>query len=236
MNSSSARRKPGEAGIDLEKIVKVATRIGEREGFGALSMRRLAAELHVGVMSLYRYVRTKQELLDRIVDRYLSRLDLSPVDGPLDEQVVSVLRALHELMIAEPVLAQALIAPIDSPGVYRFAEAVLRPMREAGFGNSEAVNLFRQLHSYTLGFTLHQIAHANTPNRTTETRKASLQQLSKSDFPNLLAMSSEWGDWESVDLFEDGLRRILVNPNSLATNRSPSRTSRPKGIKTQRKV
>lgn len=56
-------------GLDVERIVQVATAIADREGLDAVSMRRIATELGVGPMSLYTYVPGKQELLDLMVDR-----------------------------------------------------------------------------------------------------------------------------------------------------------------------
>ncbi|WP_374984526.1 TetR/AcrR family transcriptional regulator [Streptomyces fradiae] len=47
-------------------IVAAAVRIADAEGVAALSMRRLAAELGSGVMSLYRHVANKDALLTEI--------------------------------------------------------------------------------------------------------------------------------------------------------------------------
>src|SRR5262249_24800905 len=44
-------------------ITRAAIRIADAEGFDALSMRRVAAELQAGTMTIYHYVRTKDELL-----------------------------------------------------------------------------------------------------------------------------------------------------------------------------
>ena len=51
-----------------DAIASVAVRIADTEGLDALSMRRLAAELGAGTMTLYHYVHTKDELL-ALVDR-----------------------------------------------------------------------------------------------------------------------------------------------------------------------
>src|SRR5262249_43559728 len=50
------------------QIAAAAIRIADREGLDAVSMRRVAAELGAGTMSLYRYVRTKDELHDLMRD------------------------------------------------------------------------------------------------------------------------------------------------------------------------
>ncbi|WP_353951288.1 TetR/AcrR family transcriptional regulator [Knoellia sp. S7-12] len=58
-------RKPT---ITLDAIVTSAVEIADAEGLEAVSMRRLASELGVGTMSLYRHVPGKSELLDLMID------------------------------------------------------------------------------------------------------------------------------------------------------------------------
>ena len=68
-------RKPR---FNRSDIAAAAIRIADAEGFEAVSMRRLAAELDAGTMTLYHYVRTKDELLTLIVDAFLAEVVLSP--------------------------------------------------------------------------------------------------------------------------------------------------------------
>jgi AcrR family transcriptional regulator len=55
-------------GLTLDRIVAAGVKVAMTEGIGALSMTRVAAELGVGTMSLYRYVAAKDELLTLMVD------------------------------------------------------------------------------------------------------------------------------------------------------------------------
>ena len=59
-------------------------RIADAEGFDALSMRRLAAELDAGTMTLYHYVRTKDELLTLVVDAVMGEV-VVPADERLPD-------------------------------------------------------------------------------------------------------------------------------------------------------
>ncbi|HEX3979355.1 MAG TPA: TetR/AcrR family transcriptional regulator [Solirubrobacteraceae bacterium] len=58
-------------GLTLAGIVDAGIRVAQTEGVGALSMARIARELGVGTMSLYRYVASKDELLTAMVDTAL---------------------------------------------------------------------------------------------------------------------------------------------------------------------
>jgi AcrR family transcriptional regulator len=55
-------------GLELGAIVAAATTLADAQGLGELSMRKVAQELGVGTMSLYRYVPGKAELLDLMLD------------------------------------------------------------------------------------------------------------------------------------------------------------------------
>ena len=65
------RERPGKGpkrGLSLDQIVRAGIKVATADGLAALSMSRVAAELGVGTMSLYRYVASKGELLDLMVD------------------------------------------------------------------------------------------------------------------------------------------------------------------------
>ncbi len=65
------RARPGKGpkrGLSLDQIVKAGLAVAAADGLAAVSMSRVAAELAVGTMSLYRYVDSKRELLDLMVD------------------------------------------------------------------------------------------------------------------------------------------------------------------------
>src|SRR6202453_3960090 len=61
------RRAPGrrgpKPGLSVDGIVDAAVRIADAEGLEAVSMARVAKELGFTTMSLYRYVASKDELL-----------------------------------------------------------------------------------------------------------------------------------------------------------------------------
>ncbi|MFC6880988.1 TetR/AcrR family transcriptional regulator [Actinomadura yumaensis] len=59
-----------------DQIVEAAVRIADADGLEAASMRRIAAEIGTGAMSIYRYVPSRQDLVDLMHDRVLGELDL----------------------------------------------------------------------------------------------------------------------------------------------------------------
>lgn len=64
----------------VDDVVRLAMATADAEGLGALSMRRIAADLDVPTMTLYRYVRSRAELLARMLDAVY---ESSPLPEPL---------------------------------------------------------------------------------------------------------------------------------------------------------
>jgi DNA-binding transcriptional regulator YhcF (GntR family) len=69
------------AAVGQERIVRTAIAIADTEGLDALSMRRLASELGVGPMSLYRHVAGKDDLIALMTDQVFGEREL-PDPGP----------------------------------------------------------------------------------------------------------------------------------------------------------
>lgn len=70
--------------IDRGRIVTAAVALADAEGLPGLSMRKVAAELHVSPMRLYGYVATKDELLDLMADSVYGEIAaaLGDASGP----------------------------------------------------------------------------------------------------------------------------------------------------------
>ncbi|MEU6792316.1 TetR/AcrR family transcriptional regulator [Nonomuraea wenchangensis] len=59
------------------QITEAAIRIADAEGFEAATMRRIAAEIGAGAMSLYRYVPSRDDLVELMADRLMGEIDLT---------------------------------------------------------------------------------------------------------------------------------------------------------------
>lgn len=76
----SARPTPSLLSRDM--IVRAAMTVADRENLEAVSVRRIAAELNSGPMRLYRYLSSKEELLDLMIDAaYGEMVAAGTIDG-----------------------------------------------------------------------------------------------------------------------------------------------------------
>jgi AcrR family transcriptional regulator len=96
------------------EITAAAVAIADRDGLDAVSMRRVAAELGTGAASLYRYVETREDLLDLMTDATGAEYSLAAPSGDwladlvdIGEQARGIMRRhswLAALVVTRPVL------------------------------------------------------------------------------------------------------------------------------------
>src|SRR5262245_5229220 len=94
-----------QASTTVEAVVGAAIAVLSEEGSEAVTMRRLAEELGLSPMGLYRYVRDKDELLDRIVDTVLRKVDLD-VAGQWRERLTVITLRARRVLLEHPGVAQ----------------------------------------------------------------------------------------------------------------------------------
>lgn len=145
--------------------MRAAVRLIERDGADAASMRRVAAELGVGTMSLYNHVPNKAALLDGVAEFIMA--DMAFAADPDDDwrdQARALARRFREIAGRYPnsVLVVITRQPRSSVGL-RPVELALAAVRKAGFDDRVAVRLVRTFVSFILGHLMHQVSVAERP-------------------------------------------------------------------------
>jgi AcrR family transcriptional regulator len=107
-------------------IAAAAVRIADAEGLDAVSMRRVAAELGCGTMSLYNYVPRKEDLYELMVDAVGGEHELWEPAGDWRADMVRVAHQSRALMHRHPWLPR-LMSPVYgfSPNSLRYLEHCL---------------------------------------------------------------------------------------------------------------
>jgi AcrR family transcriptional regulator len=188
-----AGEKPRRA-LTRERVVAEALTVISTDGAGALSMRALATRLGVVPAALYRHVRSKEQLLDLVVDGVLAEVDCQP--GPAlawTEQVEVLAHRLRAVLEDHPGIA-GLLKTRDPLGPHSLAlaEAFLEPLQAAGLPPRETALAFCLIYDYTLGFALTDRTTVNEQRvQDTATRRqlhAFFQSLPADRFPALAAL------------------------------------------------
>lgn len=85
-----------------DQIADAAIKIADTEGMETVSMRKVAAVLGTGAMSLYRYVPTKEDLVSIMVDKALGELPLSPSTGDWRADLAGLAWRMRSFQLRHP--------------------------------------------------------------------------------------------------------------------------------------
>ena len=138
--------------LSRERILEAAGRLVEKDGLAGLSMRRLAQELDVWPMSVYRYFQDKDALLDALADEAVIGVAGPSAGGPWRRRVEGMVAGIRTALDASPAgLRQRIGAPGLTPSLRELSEDGVAVLREAGLGEEEAASAWRALLGYTFG-------------------------------------------------------------------------------------
>ncbi len=187
--------------LTRERVVAEARTVISADGAAALSMRGLAARLGVVPGAVYRHVRSKEQLLDLVVDGVLAEVD-TRADPALSwtGQVKVLAGRLRAVLEDHPGIA-ALLKTRDPLGPHSLAlaEAFLAPLQQAGLPARQTALAFSLIYDYTLGFALSDRTTVNEQRvQDTATRRqlhAFFRSLPADRFPALTTLGEHvWAD------------------------------------------
>jgi AcrR family transcriptional regulator len=192
----------------LHAVLETGLRIMDEEGLKALSIRRLATELGIGSMTPYVYVRTKQELLDKIADLVLNEnFPAPPAGGTWQEELDFVVRHLYEALRGHPGVIEIVAGRgVPIPALDRFRERMLDILDRAGFSSQRAVEIVSICSIYATGFAQMGLARAGLDR---EAEAARLRGLLRNEFPHLTRVAEDYASHISEHAFETGLTSLI---------------------------
>jgi TetR/AcrR family tetracycline transcriptional repressor len=138
--------------LSRELILEAAGRLIEKDGLDGLSMRRLAQELDVWPMSVYRYFQDKDALLDALADEAVIDVPGPSARGPWRRRIEGLATGIRTALDASPPgLRHRIGAPDLTPRMRGLSEDAVAVLREAGLSEGEAASAWRALLGYTFG-------------------------------------------------------------------------------------
>jgi AcrR family transcriptional regulator len=216
------RRGP-KPGLSVDAIVAAAVRLADAEGLGAVSMARVAKELGFTTMSLYRYVTSKDELLQLMWNASAQGAEALVLEGDgWRGRLRSWAVLQREMLDRHPWITQMPMAqPPLAPNSLTFVERGLETLDGTGLIDIDKLRIIGAISSYTLSESrmAHDAARAAQAPGDPATRwsfEALLRELvDEQRYPRLhrIAWSAEIGDdpsgVEEHQEFLFGLERIL---------------------------
>lgn len=123
--------RPALSPLSRDRIVAAAVALADAEGLEAVSIRKVAAALDAGPMRLYRYVDTKEELLELMVDAVYAEIP-APAGSTWREAVRSAARGVREAALAHEWFADLVGGrPRFGPASLAHTNALLTAIRSA---------------------------------------------------------------------------------------------------------
>jgi DNA-binding transcriptional regulator YhcF (GntR family) len=166
----SASTKPGPARqaqpsseLTRDEVVRRAIAIADAEGLPALSMRRIAADLGVSTMALYRYVGGKEALVLRMVDTAIGEFPLPAEPAAEWREAIETTARLQwaayrrHLWLASAI---SLSRPQALPNLLPHTDAVLRALGPFRLDGSTALYTAITVFAYVRGVALAMEAEA----------------------------------------------------------------------------
>lgn len=195
-------------------VLQKALELADREGLYGLSMRKLAQELKVEAMSLYYHFKSKDALLDGMIDLVFTEIELpsKAVDWKtaLRNRATSTRKALTKHPWA---IGQMESRTRPGPNNLKHHEAVLACLRESGFSVAAAAHAYSVYDSYIYGFALQELGLPfNTGEEAAEVATSIMAQMATGEYPYMVEIAMEHvlkPGYAYANEFEIGLDLIL---------------------------
>jgi AcrR family transcriptional regulator len=212
--------------LSRERVLRAAVALADEGGVDALSMRKLAQELGVVPMALYKHVANKDELLDGMIDVVVGEID--PPAGGTDWKTAVRRRVLSArgALLRHPWASRVIESrTTPTPTVLAYMDSMIGIFRAGGFSIDLTHHAMHAMGSRLLGFT--QELFDDSADVDPELEAAMLQQMA-GRYPHIGEMvmaiahdqtsvvgqgCDDQFEFEfALDLMLDGLERLRAKP------------------------
>ena len=213
----------GRTRLSRSIVLEAAIALADEDGFEGLSMRRLAQELGVVPMALYKHVANKDELLDGMVDIVFGEIESPPIDDDWRSAMRRRAISVREAMTRHSWAIGLMETRSPGPANLRNHNAVMGCLREAGFSFETAIHAYSVQDAYIYGFAQQEKTLGfRAPGDAGEAAQRRAKSIGSPDqYPYLAEIAARlpesgfdnaveftWG----LDLILDGLELILGGP------------------------
>ena len=145
-------------GLTRADIVDIAVAVADAEGTAAVSMRRIAKDLQVGVMSLYWHVESKEELHQFMLETVQAEIEAQVPSGDWRADLAAYARNTRAAMHRHPWAIDYIGAgPPSGPQDARNADRLIGALDGLGLDVMTTIWVLMALSTYVMGATLREI-------------------------------------------------------------------------------
>jgi AcrR family transcriptional regulator len=193
-------------------IAALAVRIADAENLEAVTMRRLAGELGIAVMSLYNYVPAKDHLAQLMADRLAAEYvyPATPPAGPR-AAIAELAGQTRDIARRHPWLAALLHRPMPpGPNGLRYLDYFLGLLASSALGTGAKLEVIAMISGFATMYGAMQAAPAGQLASAGEQIQALTRTAAKGRYPNLAAALAVTGEARShADMFGSCVERLI---------------------------
>jgi len=156
-----AREEPGSrrAAYSRDAIAEAALKVADAEGFEALSMRRVAQELGAGTMTLYHYVRNKDELITLMSDRVMGELLIPDDEVPENwrEAITEIANRTRNVFRNHPWSIDNMQGGDGGPNGMKHFEQSMAAVSGTGLPPMKKLEIVSLVDDYVFGYVLREM-------------------------------------------------------------------------------
>ncbi len=201
---------PPKAKFARAQLQQAALAIVDKEGLPALSMRSLAGALGTGPMTLYNYVKDRDDLDALVVEAVLAGIRLPRERGDWRADVTAIVEATWRTVRRHPnVIPLVLTRRTLHETTLVWAEALLRALAGSGRSGTDLLVAFRTVSGFVMGFAQAQLADPLAPDQDREDITRA-QALPAERFPRLIEIAGAAAKLGADREFRAGLDIVMA--------------------------
>ena len=221
------RRGP-KPGLSLEAIVEAAIQIADTEGLAALTMSRVATQLGVTTMALYRYVPGKGELLDLMIDA-ASGPPPAPTGRGWRPDLAEWARSCLATFLRRPWFLETMLGRVAmGPNQLAWLESALRAVSGIGLTAREMMAVFLLVDGHVRAAAQVSVSATGTAEWATNFGRVIETVSNDPRYPVITAVMTGGGfeDSASESDFDFGLERLMDGIERYIKTRAVRRSQR----------
>jgi len=178
------------ARLNRESVLRAAAALADEIGIDALSMRRLAQELGVVPMALYKHVANKEELLDGLIEIVVGEIDPPQAGIPWREAVRARVLSARDVLLSHTWARRVLETRVNqTPAVLGYMESFIGMFLAGGLSVDLTHHVMHALGSRMWGFTQELFDGSPAQPVAPEQQAAMMAQMA-AVYPNILAVAT----------------------------------------------
>jgi len=204
------------ARLDAESIIEAGLRIAAQPGMTTVSVRDLGAMLDAAPTAIYRHFRSKEGLMQALLDRLLA-MCLARVTAPPEawrERLTQLCVGTLDVFVEYPAIGlEAIVLSTEGPAELDIIELMLEAYGRTGLEGTELVRHYAALSTYVLSYAAgiaraHSLSSTLAPDDSTPWWGRTLP-VTVASHPQISALREELTALRDRDIYFLGINELM---------------------------